>query len=101
MSQISAYHHTKKDGPKEELPLLQDNLDVQVQKNTKIYVRRDTTPFVGITILSTHITWILLTQVQEIISRFGLEFTFMSGFGNMEMWSNDIWVYSLLPINKY
>ena len=46
-------------------------------------------------------TWILLTQVQEIRSGFGLEFTFMSGFGTMKMWSNGIWAYYLLPINEY
>ena len=69
--------------------------------NTNIYVRRNKTPFVGITIPSKYMTWILLTQVQEIGSFFGLEFTLMSGFGTMEMWSNGIWAYSLLPINKY
>ena len=101
MLQISADHHTKEDGPKEELSILQDNLDDQVQKNTKICVRRDKTPFVGITIMSTHMSWILLTQVQEIKSGFGLEFTLMSGFGTMEMLSNGIWDYYLLPIKKY
>ena len=70
-------------------------------KNTKIFVRRDITPFVGITIMSTHMTWILLTQVQEIRSGFGLEFTVISGFGTMAIWRNDIWAYYLLPINKY
>ena len=56
MRYISADHHTKEDGPKEELSILQDNLDDQLQKNTKICVRRDTTPFVGIITLSTHMT---------------------------------------------
>ena len=93
MRHISADHHTKEDGPKEELSILQDNLDGQVQKDTKICVRMDTTPFVGITNLSTHMTCILLTQVQEIISGFGLEFTLMSSLGNMAMWSYGIWYY--------
>ena len=101
MHQISADYHTKEDGPKEEFSILQDNLNDQVQKNTKICVRRNTTPFVGITILSTHMTWILLTLVQEIRSGFGLKFTLMSGFGTMEMWSNGIWAYSLIPVNEY
>ena len=70
-------------------------------KNTKICVSSYTTPFFGITILSTHMTWILLTQMQEIRSGFGLEFTLMNGFGNMAMWINGIWYYSLLTINKY
>ena len=67
-----ADHHTKEDGPKEELLILQDNPDDQVQKNTKICVSRYTTPFFGITIMSKHMTWILLNQVQEIRSGFGL-----------------------------
>ena len=45
--------------------------------------------------------WIILTQVKEIISGLGLEFTFMSGFGTMKMWSNGIWAYSMFPINEY
>ena len=101
MRQISADNCTKEDGPKDELSILQDNLDDQVQEKPNIYVRRDTTSFVGITILSTHTTWILLNQVQEIRSGFGLEFTLMSGFGTMAMCSNGIWDYSLLPINEY
>ena len=32
MRHINRYHHTKEDGPKEELSILQDNLDDQVQK---------------------------------------------------------------------
>ena len=83
MHQISADHHTKEDGSKEELFILQDNLYEQLHKNTNIYIRRDTTTFVGNTILSTHITWILLTQVQEIRMSFGSEFTLMSGFGTI------------------
>ena len=71
MRQISADHRTREDGPKEELSILQDKMYYQVHKNTNICVRRDTTPFVGINILSTHMNWILLTQVQEIISGFG------------------------------
>ena len=71
MRQKSADHNTKEDGPKGGLSILQDNLDDQVYKNTKICVRRDTTPLVGITILITHMNWILLNQVQEIRSGFG------------------------------
>ena len=56
MRQISEDNHTKEDSPNEELSILQDNLDYQAQKNTNICVRRDTTHFVGITILSTHMT---------------------------------------------
>ena len=94
-------HTYAPDRPKEELSILQDNLDDQVQKNINICVRRDKTTFVGITIVSTHMTWILLTQVQETRSGFGLEFTLMIIFGTMVMWSNGIWAYSLLPIDKY
>ena len=83
------------------MSILKYNLDGQVQKKTKICVSRYTTPFVGITIMSTHITWILLNQMQEIRSGFGLDFTLMSGFGTMEMWRNGIWAYYLLPINQY
>ena len=101
MLQISADRHTKEDGPKEECPYYKITWRISYIKNTKIFVRRDTTPFVGITILSKHMNWILLTQVQEIRSGFGLEFTLMSGFGTMAMWSDSIWSYSLLPINEY
>ena len=101
MRQISADHHAKEGGPKKELSILQDNLDDQVQKKTKICVRRYTPPFVGITIMSTHMIWIILNQAQEIRSGFGLEFTLMSGFGTMAMCRNSIWDYSLLPNNKY
>ena len=73
MSQISADLHTKEDGHKEAFPSYKINWMIRYRKNTKICVRRDTTPFVGITILSTHMTCILLNQVQEIISGFGLE----------------------------
>ena len=88
--------------PKRSYSYLKDNLDDQVQnKNTNVCVRREITPFVGINILSTQMTWILLTQVQEIWLDFGSEFTLMSGFGTMEMWSYGIWAYSLLSIIKY
>ena len=63
---------------------------IRYRNNNNIYVRKEIIPFVGITILSTHKTWILLKQVQEIISVFGSEFTLMSGFGAMEMWSYGI-----------
>ena len=45
--------------------------------------------------------WILGMQVQEIRSGFGLDFTLVSGFGNMEMWRYGIWDYSMLPIREY
>ena len=72
--QISADHHTKEDWSKEELLILQDNLYDQVQKNSKIYVRREITPFVGIDVMTTHMTFILLTQVQEVRAGYGSEF---------------------------
>ena len=62
--QISEDHHTKEDGSKDELLILQDNLDGNIHKNTKICVRREITTFVGITILSTQLSWILLKKVQ-------------------------------------
>ena len=37
-------------------------------------------------------------HVQEIRSYFGSDFTLMSGFGTMEMWSYGIWEYYLIPI---
>ena len=64
-----------------------------------MYVKGGTTQFSGIAILSTHMTWILLNQVQEIRSGFGLDFTLMIGFDTMEMLSNVIWAYYLIPIN--
>ena len=69
------------------------------RNNTKICVRREITPFVGITILSTQMTWILLKQVQEIRSGFGLEFTLMNSFVTMATWSYGIWAYPLITIN--
>ena len=72
---ISADNHTKEDRFKEKLLILQDIMDDQIQKNTEIFVRREITAFIAITIISTHMTWILLMQVQEIRSVFGSEFT--------------------------
>ena len=89
MRQISADHHTKEDGPKDDFFILQDNLDDQVQQNINICVRRDTTPYVGITILSTNITWILLNQVQEIRSGFWFGVYLdeqLWDYGNVEQW---------------
>ena len=43
--------------------------------------------FDGIVLLSAQVTWLLLTEVQEIRSSFGLEFTFMSDFGTLAMYS--------------
>ena len=73
---------------------------IRYRNNTKICVKRDITPFVGIAILSTHMTWILLIKVQEIISVFGSEFTLICGFVTMAMWSYVIWDYYLIPIGK-
>ena len=42
--------------------------------------------FLYINLLSTQTNWVLLIQVKEIISSFGLDYTLMSGFGNMKMW---------------
>ena len=61
--QISADNHTTQDGYKEELIILQDNLDDQVQKNTNICVRREIEPVVSTAIVSTQINFILLMQV--------------------------------------
>ena len=69
--------------------------------NTNICVRREIIPFVNITLLSTQTNWILLMQVKEIISSFGLDYTLMSGFGNMEMWIYGSWADSLLPVSEY
>ena len=74
---------------------------IRYRKNIKIFVRREITPFVGIIILSTQMTWILLMQVQKIISVFVSEFTLMSNFGTMKMWIYGIWDYSLLTIKEY
>ena len=52
--------------------------------------------FFGIATLITNMTWILLKQVQEIISGFGSKFTLVSGFGTMEIWRYGIWVYYLV-----
>ena len=90
---ISADNHTKEDGSKDELLILQYNLNYQEHKNINICVRRQITHFLGIVILSTHINCVLLMQAQEIISGFGSEFTLMSGLGTMEMWIYGIWAY--------
>ena len=58
-------------------------------------------PFVGISLLITHMTWILLMQVQEIISSFGLEFTFISGFGTLELCIYGSWSNYLITVRKY
>ena len=69
-------------------------------KNTNICVRKEIIPFVNINLLSTQSKWILLTQVKEIISSFGLYYTLMSGFLNMEMWSCGSWADHLIPVSK-
>ena len=99
--QISTNHNTKEHGTKEELMILQDNLDDNLHKNIKLCVSREITTFGGITVLITQMTWILLTQVQEIRSGFSLESTLMSGFGIMEIRSYNIWAYHLRPISKF
>ena len=71
------------------------------RKNTKTHVSRGLITFVGITLLITQMNRILLTQVQEIISSFGLEYTLMSDFRTLEMWMYGIRAYCLLPIIKY
>ena len=57
------------------------------RNNTKICVRMELISFDGIVLLSAQVTWLLLTEVQEIRSSFGLEFTFMSDFGTLAMYS--------------
>ena len=68
-------------------------------KNANICVRMEIPPFDGIDILNTHISWILMTQVQEIRSSYGSEITLVSRFGTMEMCSYVSWTYLLIPIN--
>ena len=71
------------------------------RKNTNICVRRDIIPFVDISLMITHISCLVLTQVQEIRSSFGLEFTSMSDFENLKIWIYGSWDGSLLPARKY
>ena len=66
--------------------------------NTNICVRMKLIPFVGVSLLSTHIDWLILAQVEEIISSFGSEFTFMSGFGTLEFFVYGSWSDSLFPV---
>ena len=80
--------------------ILQDSLDDQLQKQYQDMCQEGDNTLFGIAILITHMTWILLKKVQEIISDFGLDFTLMSSFGTIEMWSYGIWYYSMLPINE-
>ena len=68
------------------------------RNNTKICVRMEIISFDGIVLLIAHVTWLLMTEVQEIRSSFGLEFTFMSDFGTLEMCSYGSWCDSPLPI---
>ena len=46
-------------------------------------------------------TWLILMQVQEIGSSFGLGHTLISGFGTLKFWIYGSWVDSLLHIRKY
>ena len=87
MRQISAYHNTKEDGYKEELRILKYNLDVKVQKQYQDMCQDRYNTLCWYYLLITHITCILLMKVQEIIPSFVLEFTFMSGFGTLGIWS--------------
>ena len=48
MSQISADYHTKEYCYKEDIYLLQYNLNIQVHKNTKPSVSREIIKFLGI-----------------------------------------------------
>ena len=57
-------------------------------------------PFVNIVLLSTHITCLLLTHVQERIKRLGSDFTFISVFGDLSICSYGGWSDSLLPVRK-
>ena len=58
-------------------------------KNNNICVSRELITFVGIALLSTQTNCILLMQLQEIRSSFGLDFTFMSVcvFPSISPWS--------------
>ena len=100
MWQISADNHIKEDGSKEELLILKYNLDGKVQKQNQYIFRMELITFVGIYLLSTQMTWLLLTQVQKIRSSFGSEFNFMSGFGTLEMCSYGSWADYLIPVSK-
>ena len=46
-------------------------------------------------------TCLFLMKVKEIISSFGLEFTFMIGFGTMEICNCGSWSDSLIPVSEY
>ena len=73
---------------------------LRYRKNIKICVDMDIIPFAVIVLMSTHIIWIFLMQVQENRSIFGLNFSFISVFGTLEIWSYVIWYYSMLPISE-
>ena len=73
---------------------------VRYRNNTNICVRMELIRFVGISLLITEMTWILLNQVES-RSSFGYEFTFMSSFGTMEICSYVSWTNDLIPIIEY
>ena len=75
-------------------------MDDKVHKEYQYMRQEGDNTLVNINLLSTQSKWILLTQVKEIISIFGLYYTLMSGFLNMEMWSCGSWADSLLPVSK-
>ena len=64
------------------------------RNNTNICIRREIIKCVGVALLITQITWLLLMQVQERRSSFGSEFTFIMGFGTR-------WDDYPIPIIKY
>ena len=69
------------------------------KKNTKICVNMVIIPFF-IALLSTHVTWLLMTHAQEIRSSFGSDFTFMGRFGTLGIYIHGSWAYYLIPISE-
>ena len=74
---------------------------VKYINNTNVCVRRKLTPFVDINLLSTQTNWNLLTQVQVSTSSFGFEYTLMSDFGTLVVWSYGSWSNSRISISDY
>ena len=101
MLKISADHHTKEDGSNWSYSSYNTTLMGRYINNIKICIRRELIIFVGIDLLITQMTWLLLKQVQEIISSFGLEFTLMIGFGTLTIWSYVSWDNYMLLVRKY
>ena len=84
MRQISTYHQTKEDGFEEELLILQYNLIRKVHKQYQ-YMSQDgyNTIFWYCPNYYTYELYITDAGKGKQIN-FGLEFTFMSGYGNLE-----------------